>query len=108
MDKFEAAIDLGFNLVVGIGKNFGSKFIDKIKSRLTGLYDSGKSILDSFKRGISDGFDKITNFVTEKIKGVRDLFPFSQQRKTRSPALGGCCTPVEALGQLLLRALDRR
>lgn len=67
----------GFNDAIRKAGNFGRNFVTSIMNGIGNLYESGKSVLNSFIDGLMAGFDKARNAVSNGIQSVRDFFPFS-------------------------------
>lgn len=67
--------------VVGFVKGLPNKAKSALGNVGDTLLDSGKALLDGFKRGITDGFEKVKGAVKDGMKKVRDFFPFSPAKK---------------------------
>ena len=71
----------GFNDAIRKAGNFGRNFVTSIMNGIGNLYNSGKSVLDSFISGLTAGFDKARNAVSDGIQSVRNFFPFSPAKE---------------------------
>lgn len=66
-----------FNEAVDFVKGIPQKILNALGNVGTFLKDSGRKLIDGFKDGIVNGFNKARDAVRDGIQKIRDFFPFS-------------------------------
>jgi phage-related protein len=84
--------------------NMIRKFPDIIKGFAHLFADAGRRLIDALGNAMKDKIDDVKNWVKDKLKALRDLFPFSEPKDPTSP-LRGLSAAGESIGKSLLDGL---